>query len=92
MVLKFFTGATQPQIGGVYPQIAHQVEKVDLVLNVRMRDRWRLQPVSQRLIRYEDLLGRLGLIFHQVPVIDQRLTIYRLFIHLQPSFGQVQPA
>src|SRR5271157_135554 len=66
------TGSGQPKVEHVDTKALHQMEDLDLLLNGRIADRRRLQPVAQRFVIQQDLARR----YHRagvdgVPVVNE---------------------
>ena len=67
-------GARQADVGRADPELVHQVDEPDLVVEPRVQDARRLEPVAQRLVVEQDrALGVEGLAPVDVPVVDQVL-------------------
>src|SRR5436190_3779514 len=64
-------GARKPDVGRVQPQLIHQMEQTDLVLDGGADHRGSLKPVAKRLVVELDGLGRTRGILGGVPVVDE---------------------
>src|SRR6185295_16532551 len=65
-------GAREPDVGSVDPELVHQVEDGELVLDRRTANRRRLEPVAQRLVVELDPERRLlPALAGVVPVVDE---------------------
>jgi hypothetical protein len=62
----------QTDVGGMDAESIHQVEDLDLGVDRRVDDRWRLQAIAQSFVVELDRLGRPNQVARlAVPVVDQ---------------------
>src|SRR5690606_2900855 len=80
------TRSRQPDVRRVDPELRHQMQDLQLLLDRRILHRRGLQPVPQRLVIQLD--SRCGIItqFHRIPVIDK----FR-FLHLSSPRPYICP-
>src|SRR4029077_1967791 len=77
----------QADIGGVDAEPVHMVKELDFLVDGGRADRWRLEPVSQRLvIEHRDGARRRSVV---VPVVDQRV---RRRAHRKTPVTRMAPA